>query len=1388
MAPGLGGTTLDADAVATSVLNDASRTVGQSELAPTALTGNYTFSTFNSSFEGITARALKFFVDYGPGNTTGTTLFFRDANAGDCYVEANLPGFYAKYKGKFAINSAPGAPGITGISPSSGRTGSRVTIRGGGFTGTQRVSFGGVPSTQFSVISDYTLDVTVPPGAISGPVAVRNGKGEFSSPHRSFTVGNGEVVGSTLIRIASPANGATFQAPASFTIRVEINLSREQISTLSLYQNGKEVAIRFSPISEYDYTFSSIGPDTYTFMVGLKSVNGSVAYSAPVTITVNPNAKPPPAPAANAAINVRSNGFTANWDSVSSAIGYRLDVSTSSNFSSYVSGYQNVHAESLLNRNANGLSPGTTYYYRVRAYNDAGNSPDSATITVITSPTTPMAIAASGVTSSTFRANWTAVSSGMGYRLDVSTSSSFGTFVNGYQNLDVGNVNSKSVNGLSASTTYYYRVRAYNGASMSADSVTINVRTTVTDPLIQWQQSFGGIDHDSLRSLLQTSDGGYILAGSSLSGVSGNKTSLNPGGDNYWVVRLDSHGNKLWDKSLGGSYGDLNSIRQTVDGGYILGGVSVSGVSDNKTSPNYGGYDYWVARLDANGNKLWDKSFGGSRDDSLTSLHQTRDGGFIVGGTSSSGASGTKTSGNYGVDFLEDYWVIRLDANGNKLWDKSFGGDGRDFLASVQQTSDGGYILGGNSSSGASGTKTSANTNPVYGDDDFWIVRLDANGNRLWDKSFGGYDSEFLGSLQQISDGGYILGGSSASEVSGSKTSPRHGTSDYWVVRLDPSGNKLWDKSFGGTDLDALKSIQQTSDGGYVLGGYSQSDVSGNKSGIAYGDNDYWVVRLAANGEKLWDQSLGGNNSDVLFSLQPTRDGGYIVGGSSISGVSGNKTFPSHGGFDFWVIKLGTAPPPSPPVANAPSGVTSSGFTAHWSVGNGATGYRLDVSASITFGSYVAGYQDLDVGSVSSRSVTGLRAGTTYYYRVRAYNDVGTTSMEGQIEVTTAKDPSAIKPDLTVTAITLSPTVIEEGKIVTVAADIKNSGAGNAGASRARLSFSPKDDFDDTDDTKFNIVNVSALASGQTQTLRWDVSMPNLGAGTYDFWIVVDVDVDNFLAETDEVNLHKRNESYKGKDAKSSGYGGGGLPDLIFQDAGGFLAGWFMDGGNMVSASSLIPTKVSDVNYQVVGKGDFNNDGEEDLVFQHSDGTIAVWYMDGIELTSGVFLNPANPGDRNWRVVATGDLNRDGKVDLLFQHTDGTLAAWFLDGTKRTSASLFNPSHPGDSQWRVAGVADVNADGNLDLVFQHADGTLAVWYLNGITLIQAALMSPQNPGDKRWRVVSIADRNKDGKPDLLFQHADGSLAIWFMDGVKMSSSRLLNPSKPGGTWKVVAPR
>ncbi|MCX5886174.1 MAG: BACON domain-containing carbohydrate-binding protein [Proteobacteria bacterium] len=248
----------------------------------------------------------------------------------------------------------------------------------------------------------------------------------------------------------------------------------------------------------------------------------------------------------------------------------------------------------------------------------------------------------------------------------------------------------------------------------------------------------------------------------------------------------------------------------------------------------------------------WAKTYGGSGADFASPIQQTTDGGYIVAG-------GTSSFSVFGA--LTDFWVVKLDSNGNITWQKTYGGSDADFASSIQQTTDGGYIVAGYTKSFGAGNY------------DAWVVKLDSNGNVTWQKTYGGSDADDASSIQQTTDGGYIVAVYSSTTAVGL----------FWIVKLDSSGNVVWQKTYGGSDADFASSIQQTTDGGYIVAGETHS--------FGAGSYDAWVLKLDSNGNINWQKTYWGSDSDSASSIRQTADGGYIVAGSTTD-------------YDFWVLKL----------------------------------------------------------------------------------------------------------------------------------------------------------------------------------------------------------------------------------------------------------------------------------------------------------------------------------------------------------------------------------------------------------------------------------------------------------------------------------------------------
>jgi len=358
-----------------------------------------------------------------------------------------------------------------------------------------------------------------------------------------------------------------------------------------------------------------------------------------------------------------------------------------------------------------------------------------------------------------------------------------------------------------------------------------------------WQKTFGGSKDDWAKSIQQTSDGGYIVAGWT--------ESFGAGGRDVYILKLNADGNLIWQKTFGGSdWDEAWSIQQTSDGGYIVaGGIGPFGGPDR---------DVYILKIDENGESIWEKTFGESYYDEAYFIQQTTDGGYIVAGVTNSFGAGNG-----------DVYILKLDEDGNLVWQKTFGGEDNDGAVSIQQTSDGGYIVAGWTNSFGAGYF------------DVYIVKLDEDGNLVWQKTFGGSGVDVAYSIQQTSDGGYIVAGWTDSFGAGGK--------DVYILKLDADGNLIWQKTFGGSSDDYALSIQQTSDGGYIVAGFTDS--------FGAGYFDVYIVKLDEDGNLVWQKTFGGSGVDVAYSIQQTSDGGYIVAGMTYFSGAG-------GGEHVYILKL----------------------------------------------------------------------------------------------------------------------------------------------------------------------------------------------------------------------------------------------------------------------------------------------------------------------------------------------------------------------------------------------------------------------------------------------------------------------------------------------------
>ncbi|RZJ67838.1 MAG: T9SS type A sorting domain-containing protein [Flavobacterium sp.] len=413
-------------------------------------------------------------------------------------------------------------------------------------------------------------------------------------------------------------------------------------------------------------------------------------------------------------------------------------------------------------------------------------------------------------------------------------------------------------------------------------------------PALEWAKSFGGTDVDRLNETITTADAGFLCVGFTLS-TDGDVTQNFSGAD-VWVLKLNASGDLAWQKSFGGSGTDsATSVVQTPDGGFVLAGNSDS--TDGDVSQNLGAMDYWVIKLDADGELVWEKSFGGSGYDRATSIVATADGGFAVLGYSDS--IDGDISGNKG---MTDYWVIKLNASGELVWQKSLGGTANDYGFSIIEASTGGYVVAGSVYS------TDGDVTGHHGATDYWVVKLDVDGDIEWQKALGGTSIEGLGAnypikLIEANDGGYAFVGF-ANSTDGDLTQ-NQGISDFWLVKLSADGSLAWQKTYGGPGDDVGYSILQQADGSYGITGYTGSST-GDVSGF-HGYYDFWIVKTDSDGELLWQKALGGTGEESPASVVLASDDTYVAAG--IAYVNNGDVVDSKGSGDFWLTKL-AAPQP----------------------------------------------------------------------------------------------------------------------------------------------------------------------------------------------------------------------------------------------------------------------------------------------------------------------------------------------------------------------------------------------------------------------------------------------------------------------------------------------
>jgi len=345
--------------------------------------------------------------------------------------------------------------------------------------------------------------------------------------------------------------------------------------------------------------------------------------------------------------------------------------------------------------------------------------------------------------------------------------------------------------------------------------------------------------------------------------------------------------------TIGGSMNDaFQATVATLDGGFIAIGHTQSSDFDVATKTN-NSFDYWVIKFDENNNIEWSKTFGGSDDDRARSVVQLNDESYIITGFSRSADGDVNANaGNY------DFWTIKLDKEGNLLWQRTDGFSGSDQAYALYKTSDGNVLIAGSLDVTASGGQGNAKTSSKHAGGDYWLIKIDTNGNFIWSRYFGGLFTDTVLGIEETTSGNYILAG--LSDSNDTDISNNIGDYDFWVVNVSTSGDLVWEKSFGGTEIDEAFALTKTTDGGFLVCGNSRSnDVNVSEN---LGSSDVWVIKIDASGTLIWEENFGGSSFENSTSITSLNNGNYLLTGSSRS-LDGDIT-ENKGNKDILVLKI----------------------------------------------------------------------------------------------------------------------------------------------------------------------------------------------------------------------------------------------------------------------------------------------------------------------------------------------------------------------------------------------------------------------------------------------------------------------------------------------------
>lgn len=444
----------------------------------------------------------------------------------------------------------------------------------------------------------------------------------------------------------------------------------------------------------------------------------------------------------------------------------------------------------------------------------------------------------------------------------------------------------------------------------SLSVIFVNIAPAISQPWIKSWDARYGCTQSAFAKSIALSNHRILLLGSttadSCAEVSQHNYDSTLTNNDFWIICIDSVGNKIWDHRYGSS-GDefLLSGIQTNDKGFLLGGSTNSFIGNDVSQSPRGNLDYWIIKTDSSGNKQWDKRFGGANADVLMDILRINDAYYLIG-NSHSDQGFDKSNNNFDTTLSTgDYWIIKIDTLGNIIWNRTFGGTLDDIVTSGIVKGPNIFICG-YSWSPISGNKSSANIDSTLISSDFWILKVNVSGNLLGDVSFGGTDFEEAINIAILSDSNFIAGGLTTSDIGFDITDTPRGSSDYWIVKFDEFFNVIWSHRYGGSGQENLRHIDQNGEKLLLSGeSYSPSSFEKTENNFLPGISQGWLLEVDNTGTVIWNKTILNPGYCQTGSARYKNSGCIIFSNSTTGGIGGFKSQNNHGnGFNYWTVEF----------------------------------------------------------------------------------------------------------------------------------------------------------------------------------------------------------------------------------------------------------------------------------------------------------------------------------------------------------------------------------------------------------------------------------------------------------------------------------------------------